>query len=644
VLTLSNQCAILPLVGGSRLAAAIVLLIVGAILGVAASGAATRPKALRIVAAAVLDVDRDSRADQVRLTYSRRIRHSLDRDGRYPFTVVGYRIRSVGAASGRMIVLSIAEKAAPDQTAKPGIRYRRTLSKPVKDLFGNQAIAQAYARTRAHGHAPAAPPPPPALSDRDGDGTPDGADCAPDDRNVHPGAADEPDLAFLDSNCDAVDGTTTKAIFVSPLGKDTNPGTKGSPKRQIDAAVAAASAKGVYVLAAAGTYARVDAATGVNIFGGYDGGDWSRRSATLTTLIAGAPEGLRASNVRNIVLQQLSIRGNNAGASAYGIRAVNGASLKLQRVTVTGGDGAAGDPGANGAVGGDGDAGQAGQTGNCDGSIVGDSNNGGAGGDSPQGRHGGRGGEGGDDGTSGKSGSLGLFGIPAGAGGKASAPGGDGGNGQNGTNGAAGGRAGGGSSSTARAGATWLGANGGFGSPGAPGNGGGGGGGGGGQTGVFVIDGDGNGGGGGGGGGAGGRSGDGGGFGGGSFGIYLFNSTVVVESGSVSTGNGGSGGRGGNGGGGGRGGTGGLGADECIAEAGEGGNGGRGGTGGTGGGGGGGAGGPSIGVMKVGTSAATLTGPQIAVGTRGSAGLSGAGGSGSATPAQAGLEQAIYPG
>jgi hypothetical protein len=46
----------------------------------------------------------------------------------------------------------------------------------------------------------------------------------------------------------------------------------------------------------------------------------------------------------------------------------------------------------------------------------------------------------------------------------------------------------------------------------------------------------------------------------------------------------------------------------------------------------------------VGTSAATLTGPQIAVGTRGSAGLSGAGGSGSVTPAQAGLEQAIYPG
>jgi hypothetical protein len=48
-------------------------------------------------------------------------------------------------------------------------------------------------------------------------------------------------------------------------------------------------------------------------------------------------------------------------------------------------------------------------------------------------------------------------------------------------------------------------------------------------------------------------------------------------------------------------------------------------------------------VMKVGTSAATLTGTTIKVGTPGAGGSLGAGGSASATPAQPGIARPLYP-
>jgi hypothetical protein len=146
------------------------------ILPVAAASAAPDRKPPRIVTVALQDTDRDFRADHVRLTYSERIRHARDADGKYPFTIAGYRIRSVGAASGRGIVITLVEKLAPDPAAKPAVRYRRTTSKPVRDRAGNQATRQAFARTRAHGNVPPLsslplpprppppPPPPPALS------------------------------------------------------------------------------------------------------------------------------------------------------------------------------------------------------------------------------------------------------------------------------------------------------------------------------------------------------------------------------------------------------------------------------------------------------------------------------------------------
>jgi hypothetical protein len=71
------------------------------------------------------DIDGDARADRMRLTYSERVGHAVDRDERYPFRVAGDRIRSVGKASSRTIMLSLAEQAAAGTAkatpAEPGI-------------------------------------------------------------------------------------------------------------------------------------------------------------------------------------------------------------------------------------------------------------------------------------------------------------------------------------------------------------------------------------------------------------------------------------------------------------------------------------------------------------------------------------------
>jgi hypothetical protein len=67
----------------------------------------------RIVAAALQDANHDSRADRLRLTYSEQIKHLRDADGAYPFKIAGYRIRSVGASAGKVIVISLGPAAGP---------------------------------------------------------------------------------------------------------------------------------------------------------------------------------------------------------------------------------------------------------------------------------------------------------------------------------------------------------------------------------------------------------------------------------------------------------------------------------------------------------------------------------------------------
>jgi hypothetical protein len=645
-------------------------LVVALVVAMAASSAAAPERSAkppRIVAASMLDADRDARADRIRLTYSVPVRHAADRDGRYPFRVAGYRIRSAGAASGNRLVLLLGEKARPDPKAHPAIRYVRTRSQPVVAWTGLQAAGQLFRGTRAHRRTPppgtiTAPPAtttpattvttpptttptttPTAAADADRDGYPDARDCAPRDAKIHPGAPDLPDLAFVDSNCDAIDGTEADAIFASPKGSDADPGTKEKPKRQIQAAVAAAAGRNRYVLAAVGSYAHVTAASGVDVYGGYDPDSWKRQDDAQTSIV-GAPEGVLADGARDVLLQLLAIRGVNNGASAYGIRAINGANLRLQGADVSAGPGAAGAAGASGATGRSGSPGQKGANGACDSNVKA---TGGAGGASPVGRDGGKGGDG-KYASAGGDGEKGIVGTPGGKGGWASRTEGGqgyaGDDGQHGSNGAPGSAGQGGTNATTFASATWRGRGGVEGGYGAPGNGGGGGGAGGAQTGVFVIDGTGDGGGGGGGGGEGGRGGGGGQPGGGSFGVYLYSSSLAAEKSSIRAGSGGAGGRGGDGGPGGQGGAGGPRNLYCYKEVGPGGSGGRGGNGGQGGGGGGGAGGPSVGVFKIGSATGnlTLTETVVTAGAPGPGGATGAGGY-PAAKAESGLAQAVYP-
>jgi len=617
----------------SRLTTIPVTLLAAAVAVFAPSAARDR-KPPRIVSAAMVDANGDFRADRVRLVYSERIRHAPDRDGHYPLAVAGYRIRFVGAASGRTLLVFLSEKRTSDGNVRPAIRYRRTTAKPVGDPAGNQAVAQLFRFVRAHQHLPpsasappppaAQPPPTPVQQDADHDGTADAQDCASKDASIHPGAPDLPDLSFVDSNCDGIDGTVSDGIFVSPDGNNANPGTKAKPKREIQAAVDAVKAGvGRYVLVAAGSYGHVQIATGVSIYGGYDPNDWSQRSASQRSSISGVPEGVLADGATRVVLQILSVQGSaGPNGSVYGIRAINGAALTVQRVNVSAGPAAAaGVSGANGVRGADGASGENGHLSSGCTLERGGDGCGGKGG-APDGGDGGHGGEEGySDGRQG----AGPLGGAGGTNGDPGQPGGTGGDGLNGAPGA-GGVGGAGITATA-IGAE--GGRGGRGGNGVAGSGGSGGGGGGGQTCFFCMFGPkGNGAGGGGGRGAGGGGGGGGGGGAGSFGVYLYDSILVAESSSIRTGNGAGGASGGNGASGGFGGGRGYGAAEDLSEVGRGGRGGLGGYGGAGGGGGGGAGGPSIGIFRGPGSKVTVSDARIKTGTPGSGGVGGKGGGG----------------
>src|SRR4051795_10083272 len=88
-----------------------------------------------------------------------------------------------------------------------------------------------------------------------------------------PGAVDTPDLGFVDSNCDGIDGNKATALFVAPNGNDANDGSYGQPKATVAAAVTAALSAGKDVYVAAGTYAGKPAFLGnagnIGVYGGY---------------------------------------------------------------------------------------------------------------------------------------------------------------------------------------------------------------------------------------------------------------------------------------------------------------------------------------------------------------------------------------
>jgi hypothetical protein len=479
-------------------------------------------------------------------------------------------------------------------------------------------------------------------TDCDGDGFDSTTDCNDTNAQTYPGAPDDPDLGFVDSNCDGIDGTETGAVFVAPTGQNSNAGTRTAPLLTINAGIAKALALGVAgVYVQQGSYPeRVVVAPSVGVYGSYSS-TWTTRSASTPSTIIGGPEAVFANGATNVHLQLLRIQGvaDASDRSVYGIRAISGSSLFLEGVVVTAANAAAGQSAPNMGPGANGAPGSNGQAGSCN------SNTGGLGGAGAPGGGGFAGGAGGNGGYNTAPGANGFAGPAGGGSGGAGGPSGDpglpGANGFNGVDGMPGPNGNGAPNNTSLAGIVWAGGIAGNGLFGNDAKGGGGGGGGGGQDTCFLCgsDGMGNGGGGGGAGGRKGNGANGGTSGGGSFAVYLWGSSVTITGGSLTSGNGGAGGAGGVGGAGGLGGFGGMGSTACN-ETGAGGNGGRGGNGGSGGHGGGGAGGPTVALFAGGGSTQGASGTTFSTGSAGAGGTSAGGPASSGAP---GLDQNFYP-
>ena len=468
--------------------------------------------------------------------------------------------------------------------------------------------------------------------------------------------SDLPDAAFLDQNCDGIDGDISRAVFVSPApaGNNANPGTMAAPVETLTHALTLTTA-GIrdQVLVDAGIYTEsVTLKDGIGIYGGYDRLSGWIRSATLSAQIMGGTTAVTATNLTaTTVVDLLSIQSQGAvapGTSSYGILASNSSGLVVRDSAIVAGQGAAGIAGSNGSTGSSGGNGSRGNAGCEDGGILCNTcgvPGGGNGGTSACGRSGGRGGAPRSGSSGGITGSTGAGGT---SGGPGTPPGQSNWNtpstfwGRNGAPGSPGPNSAPGAPLYVATGYSPV--NGATGGPGSHGNGGGGGGGGGGGT--TACDSYGGRGGGGGAGGCGGNPSGGGTSAGGSFAIYLGSSDALLENLQLTTSSGGNGGNAGNPGGGGVGGVGGncsgSGRGNCYGGSGEqddgsnGGRGGAGGAGGEGGAGGGGAGGPSICVVQGGGSAPTLAGNNCANGP------GGAGGSSSGNVGPGGLSTAVH--
>jgi hypothetical protein len=452
---------------------------------------------------------------------------------------------------------------------------------------------------------------------------------------------DVPDSNFLDNNCDGIDGDATQAIFASPNGDDTFVGTRENPVKTIGQAIKLAQQKGLPgVYLDKGIYAgSVTLVAGINVYGGYDSGNLWARSATNDSQIQGGTTAVTANGLaKETHLELVSVtaaNGSTPGQSSYGVFIANSSGpIILGQLKVNAGIAANGlspnnpadavtpatanaSPGGNGCTGGgcNGGAGSNGGANTCNGAGV--SGGKGGNGQSAGGGNNGAGGTGAAPGTGGSGGSSGSC-FPGLYSGNPGSAGTDGAAGVDGTLGAQPVAV----TPTNFTAAGYTPAGGGDGKPGTNGSGGGGGGAGGGGSGSIGCTADtGGGGGGGGGGGCAAPVGLGGGGGGGSFGVYVFKSTVTLNTATIASGQAGNGGNGANGAAGGTAGTG-AGAGTGSGDSAGGGRGGNGGKGGNSGAGAGGSGGPSYGIYAQG-SMVTTNSVQASAGAFGSAGNGG---------------------
>jgi hypothetical protein len=167
---------------------------------------------------------------------------------------------------------------------------------------------------------------------------------------VPTGAIDNPDDDFADSNCDGIDGDKSKAIFVSPDGKDTGDGSFRSPVNTITKGVelAGAQSKDVYVCTADYAENVVIDTKAVSIFGGYECADWSRGNARPSVTPASGI-GLTVRKVSAVTVDRMTFVAADAtvpGTSSIAAQVMASDQVVLSHLDLTSGSGAPGLPGS----------------------------------------------------------------------------------------------------------------------------------------------------------------------------------------------------------------------------------------------------------------------------------------------------------
>ena len=165
------------------------------------------------------------------------------------------------------------------------------------------------------------------------------------------------------------------AVFVSPSGNDSNPGTQGAPVATPNRALAiAAGSHGAdtQIWIAAGSYAGPMTLTAADdnlaIYGNFNATTWTESPTPSATTVTGTPEGLIATDATGVSIGEVNFTGDAPGApssSAYGVVALGGSNITLSGAVVTAGsatNGAAGSAGGAGQNGGAGGLGGAGET------------------------------------------------------------------------------------------------------------------------------------------------------------------------------------------------------------------------------------------------------------------------------------------
>ncbi|MDZ7780566.1 MAG: Ig-like domain-containing protein [Gemmatimonadota bacterium] len=429
------------------------------------------------------------------------------------------------------------------------------------------------------------------------------------------------------------------ALWVSPAGSDSNPGTREAPIATIQAAIDAAdgAGNGADVYIAGGEYMEsVTLRSRVSLYAGWDEADWSRNIETRRAVVRGGATAVQGTESNNLVLEGLEVIAADAtdpGESSVAVWLLNSTGVDIRRNIIRAGAGAMGvsgttpnrtRTGSTGSRGGNARLCVSRTSGGSGGSNYRSGGNGGLGGGTNP-----TGGSSGSTSNGGGGGSAGTSGSKNGGRGRTAAT-----TGPVGGNGAAG-SAFGAINESGEYVAEAAGGN--TGTNGSAGYGGGGGGGAYGLVGLCGGSG-----GGGGGGGEGGQPGTGGMGGGASFAVLAVGpGSISIGDNELHTADGGVGGRGATGGAGGLGGSGNVGGTRgcdslfpsiCTGTGGRGGNGSAGGRGGHGGGGG---GGPSIAVIEGPTTTITLSGNTFMLGEGGAGGPS----SGNSGPAGEAAEQ-----